>query len=325
MINKVLRQLVQKYLNGTASVEEREVLERYYLLFAEEPDVLAQLDEQQLAELSVRIRSRVPVPGLTQTEAVVIPTRNPWITRVAVAASVLAVLSLGWWFLGNRMQSDYRMDVIAGQGVTENRFQLLPDSTRVVLQPGSRISYQLRNGVREVTLTGEGWFDVARRADQHFVIRSGKVKTTVLGTAFTIRAWPEENDVTVSVIRGRVRVEDEDLKRTPVVLEAEQQLVYALAQPKPAVALPRVKNEADWVRQDMTFDNIPLGELAGKLERRYEVRITLANPALADCAITGRFNGTETLEEVMNVLAATSGMTYRLDGDRVELSGDGCN
>lgn len=72
------------------------------------------------------------------------------------------------------------------------RHLTLPDGTTVVLQANSRLRYpeKFTGNTREITLSGEAYFDVAHDAQKPFIIHTGKIRTTVLGTAFKISAMP---------------------------------------------------------------------------------------------------------------------------------------
>src|SRR5690606_5004009 len=61
---------------------------------------------------------------------------------------------------------------------------------------------------REVHLEGEGFFDIKHDPTRPFVVTSGNLTTTVLGTAFNIRALPNDDRIVVTVIRGKVQVKD---------------------------------------------------------------------------------------------------------------------
>lgn len=322
MTKKAFIHLVHKYLDGTVTAEEQAAVEQYYQLFADAPEILDKLDEQHLKVLEQRMRQRIAVPVAAEDNVRAMPWHRRWYTRVAVAALLLCSLSVGWWILRDRWATESTLTVSSTPGVEENRFVLLPDGSKALLQPGSDIQYHMDGHVRTVTLTGQAWFDVAQMAGKPFVIHTGQVKTTVLGTAFSIRAWPTEADITVTVTRGKVQVEEEG--KTLAVLEAEQQLVYHTDSKAGDESTVDSRESLAWVAQDMTFDGLPLGELVRRLERRYDVSIRLGNRALERCAITGRFSGTETLEEVLRILAATSGTQYRLDGSKVVIDGEGC-
>lgn len=75
----------------------------------------------------------------------------------------------------------------------------------------------------------------------------------------------------------------------------------------------------------MQFDDMPFKQLAERLSRRYDVSVNFKNKELEKCLITGRFNGTETLNQILLALTETMGASYTMDGKTVALDGAGCN
>src|SRR5690554_920836 len=102
----------------------------------------------------------------------------------------------------------------------------LPDGSSVMLRDGSWLNMDssFAGNSREVSLQGEAYFDVASHPGKPFIIHTGAVKTTVLGTAFSIKANPADPVITITVTRGKVKVEDD--KALLAMLEADKQLVY---------------------------------------------------------------------------------------------------
>ena len=90
----------------------------------------------------------------------------------------------------------------------EYKYILLPDSTQVWLNAGSTLDYpeHFDEATREVTLVGEAYFDVKHAAEHPFIIHTGQIQTTVLGTAFNINAYTDRSNIQVSVSRGKVKV-----------------------------------------------------------------------------------------------------------------------
>lgn len=93
---KEFQKLVDKYLNGTASQEELGALDRYYLLFRDEPEITGSFDQEQLAALEARMENKL----FHRIQEPVKVTRL-W-PRIAAAASILIVLGAGTYMMLNR-------------------------------------------------------------------------------------------------------------------------------------------------------------------------------------------------------------------------------
>ncbi|MCE6992465.1 FecR family protein [Dyadobacter sp. CY323] len=332
---KNFRKLVAKYLNGKSTTDEAAAIEQYYDLFKDEPDATGQMGADEMSALDARLRSGIS-RGMKKEAARQIPLyQYPWFRMAAIFLAIIGIVGLFYkWQNDHRNYKPVGVENIKPTG--SDRFVTLPDGSKVVLRAGSNLSYgkDFNKTTREVTLTGEAYFDVAhieysdgenQSVPKPFTILTGKVKTTVLGTAFGIKAWPESKDITVTVSRGKVRVEDEN--HVIAILTEEKQVRYNT---ETTVSDKREVKSAElvgWAQMDMTFDAMPFSTLAEHLGKRYHVNITFNNPELKNCSFTGRFTGTESLEEVMNTLAATSKTTFVIDdrNETVVIDGEKCN
>jgi transmembrane sensor len=326
------RSIVAKYLKGSADEEETDMIEKYYELFAGKPGQLSGLSEEELADVHERMKGNI-AKRIAARPATFRPLLGGVFWRAAAAVFIL--IGVGWVFLVVREPQDSRVHLSTAGTMMhrsekgQTKFVVLPDGSRVVLHGDTRIEYDrdFNNKTREVSLAGEAYFDVvhlntAGRTPVPFVIRTGKIRTTVLGTAFSIKSLPSESEVVVTVTRGKVRVDDGG-KHTSL-LTANQQMTYNTHTTVADEKVVKSQELTAWVQADMVFQEMPFGELAEMLAKRYGVKISFQNPQLQNCLITGRFSGTETLEEVFKVLTLTSNTKYALESGELVLSGEGC-
>ncbi|WP_343674583.1 FecR domain-containing protein [Chitinophaga sp.] len=303
--------LIQKYIDRTATPAEQDELNNWYREFTGEADPYPMTDVQEAAAgqamhayLTAHIH-RKKRPSLALYAS------------LAAACLLGVILYLNW----PKAAKNKNLVAVIPAAASENRFIYLPDSSKVLLHPGSKMDYRYNGNNREVTLEGEAYFDVASQPAQPFIIHTGRVSTTVLGTSLNIKAWNTDS-VTVSVLSGKVQVTDAYQQKT--ILTPNEQVVYNqhtnnIQQVKiiPATVIA-------WAKSDMQFQDMPYEQLAQKLDRRYDVNIVFKNPALQHCPITGRFSGTESLNEVLDILSQTMGTTYSINGRTVELDGTAC-
>ncbi|GHT67305.1 anti-sigma factor [Bacteroidia bacterium] len=186
----------------------------------------------------------------------------------------------------------------------------LPDGSSIILQAKSTIRYMsdFSGNTREISLEGQAFFDITPDPEKPFIIHTGLIKTTVLGTAFNIKALPSEKEVTVSVTKGKVRVENDN--KVLAALTMNQELHYKQEDREikhTPVLIEKVVT--DWTKQDMEFDHVPLKDVAGILSKRYGVSIEIVGLELADSEIVSSFDGTESLEDILKVLCAINSRT----------------
>lgn len=247
--------------------------------------------------------------------------------RLAAAAVVLATLA-GFYLLYIRKANPViPSPIYAAQSphTDYTRHIVLPDSSTVVLHAGSTLDYPavFPDDSREVTLTGEAYFDVHHDNKKPFIIHTGKIRTVVLGTAFNISS--DGNQVTVSVTGGKVRVENG--KKVLAELTPNQQIVYRV--PEDATEKATVNAEqlvTNWTKKDMVFDGDSFGDIAAVISKRYGVLIRFKNPELAKCLIVASFSGTETLDNVLGTLCTIRNASYNQNQENreVEIDGKGC-
>lgn len=324
------RSIVARYLSGNADEEESDMIEKYYELFAGKPDRLSKLSDDELADVRERMKGNIARRITPSTRS------RPFLPGIfwRVAAAVLILIGAGWMFYVREQRKpganlSVARTVIHQSVKGQTKFVVLPDGSRVVLHGDTRIEYDrdFNRETRKVSLSGEAYFDVVHlnmgsRKPASFVIKTGKISTTVLGTAFSIKSLPSESEVVVTVTRGKVRVDDGN-KHTSL-LTANQQVTYNTRTTVADEKVVKSQELTAWVQADMVFQEMPFSDLAAMLEKRYGVRISFQNPELQQCLITGRFSGTETLEEVFKVLTLTSNTKYSLESGKLVLSGEGC-
>ncbi|RYY58697.1 MAG: DUF4974 domain-containing protein, partial [Chitinophagaceae bacterium] len=178
---------------------------------------------------------------------------------------------------------------------------LLPDSTVVWLNAGSRLTYTEGFGVthRHTVLTGEAFFDVTHNAALPFTIEAGDVKIKVLGTAFNVRAYPGEATET-SLLRGQVQLTLGQRPGENYRLRPNEKLVVRAAADTaaagPLVELRSLERTASeevvetaWVDNKLVFRNEPLSVLAARMTRWYGVPVTVGDESLAGERVSGAF------------------------------------
>jgi len=250
-----------------------------------------------------------------------------WLRPVAAAAVLLLLLAGGYllYILKPAATIAQVAGIVQTQHPDRTRHIVLPDGSTVILHAGSKLDYPstFPANIREITLSGEAYFDVRHDDRKPFVIHTGKVRTTVLGTAFNIR-W-DSSKVTVSVTGGKVRVEND--KKVLAELSPNEQIVYNTSDDK----TEQKKVDAgqlvtSWTKQDMVFDGDSFGAIAGVVSKRYGVTIRFKNPELAKCQIVASFSGTETLEFVLETLCTIRSASYvrNPDSGEIEIDGKGC-
>lgn len=197
----------------------------------------------------------------------------------------------------------------------------LPDGSTVILNNGSKLHYNDDFGLRsrEAWLTGEAYFDIARDASKPFKVHTGKITTTVRGTAFNVKAYAAEDKITVTVKHGEVEVSDRDRLHETLVVDDQLDVN--------TVTSSFVKIKADtedalaWKNTFIILDDVDMTEAAKVLAARYHITITISGEQLKQCRITSTFLDSEKLQDVLEVITTAVNANFTVNEDSVVISG----
>ena len=197
----------------------------------------------------------------------------------------------------------------------------LSDGSKILLHKDAHIQYDsvFAGQTREVTLVGEAYFDI-RHDSRPFIVHTGTITTTVLGTAFNINA--HDKDIVITVTKGKVRVDNGTGDFG--ILRRNEQITVDRMHNKLKKTQVDAGEAIAWKKPYLLFNDAGMKEAVLELEQRFHVTITLANPALENCNVTATFTGGEPLEQIIKVLSKINNMEYRIIGSHIELNGEGC-
>ncbi len=185
----------------------------------------------------------------------------------------------------------------------------LPDGTTGMLNSGSHLSYALPFiANRHIELEGEAWFEVKRDQDHPFEIKTGNSTVKVLGTSFNLSAYTIENYVEVVLKEGVVEFRDDKGNEEVSILPSER-LVFQNGNISKTVTDP-AKYSA-WTGGMLVFRSDPMSEVARRIERWYNVKVTLADSELERYSFRATFQD-DSLEDVLKFLAMTSPIRYKI-------------
>ena len=198
----------------------------------------------------------------------------------------------------------------------------LPDGTIVILNAGSRIIYPQNFGVynRDVELQGEGYFEVARNIEMPFYVKTKELQVRVLGTKFNFRDYPEDKEVVVSLLEGRIVLNNQLQREEELLLLPNEQVILDKRVKTMKKEWKRDGINIEWITGRLFFDEIPLPEVAQILERNYGVRIKFANDALKKIRFYGNFNKNgQSVRDILEALSATEKVHYTLNDKEIIL------
>ena len=193
---------------------------------------------------------------------------------------------------------------------SRTKFQL-PDGTQGWLNSGSSIKYPV-NFIkhRNVEISGEVWFDVVHLKSEEFRVITPYFDVKVLGTQFNVIAYDDETTSEVILERGKVLVlgKDGDVKRE---LKPDQQLVFNKSTKEFIKTSIDSKNYTSWKDGLLIFKNVPMAEIAKRLERKYNTEIILHGDSLKSSIFRATFQD-ENLDEICKMLSTVAPIKYKI-------------
>lgn len=342
-----LQELVQLHPEWQYSIQNLEDLWKHKPApsdtLQEEDAYLLHLHRMQ--ELNIPFGDNIPDDRVVEMK----PTRKKWYW----AAAAVLFLSVGLlWLSRNSKGNATEKDAIAGN-INEvstrpgsKSMVKLPDGSTVWLNAGSKISYTKDFGkeIREVYLTGEGFFDVTKNKEKPFIIHTSSINIKVLGTAFNVKAYPEDKKTETSLIRGSIEVTIKNRPNDKIILSPSEKLIVEnnqvlqnetlkpstvkavtpAAAAEPLVSINKLKYsvidstvaETQWVNNKLVFRDESFEELAIRMERWYDVNIEINDPELKQERFNGIFEK-ETISQALEALRILIPFKYDQNGNTI--------
>ncbi|MBO9730065.1 MAG: FecR family protein [Chitinophaga sp.] len=224
----------------------------------------------------------------------------------------------------------YNGEVIRYNGNKKDELLFLPDGSKVVLASGARITYNLlMNGdKREVTLSGDAFFDIAKNPQQPFYIYTNKVVVKVLGTSFRITSSGQQESVAVASGKVSVYLKGQDLEQLAAKIVLPQQVcTYSKEQSGLVTTVNTHPMEVASVLEPnsaLNFEDARLDTVIKTLEKMYAIPIRYNADVFANCYLTVSL-GNESLEDILKVITKTVDASYTISNYGIIIKGNGCH
>ncbi len=196
----------------------------------------------------------------------------------------------------------------------------LQDGSKVILNSGSTLRYikNFETDRRELELTGEAFFEVAKDSLRPFTVKTGEIITRALGTSFNITAYKNE-ELDISLLTGSVEVDTKmDHHKTIDLLPGEALSIDTRQQQVRKQRFDEEKLMA-WTRKTIVFNKTPITDIKRVLENWYGVHITFSNRPDKDLIVSGHFRD-QTLENVLEGLSYSARFKHSIKKDQVNIT-----
>ncbi len=218
----------------------------------------------------------------------------------------------------------------------------LPDGSTVWLNSDSELRYPgiFADNQREVFLTGEAYFDIAKNEAAPFFVRANTIEIKVLGTKFNVKSYPEEGTIETTLEEGLINISRVGSEQN-FLLKPNQKAVFVKRNGKINTSGPLIdelknvkpiqrkeqfilaenvetKVYTAWKDQSLIFKSETFEQLVVKMERWYNVEISIENERLKSKILTGSFDK-QTIEQALEALKVSSNFKYEIDKNLIKI------
>jgi transmembrane sensor len=219
----------------------------------------------------------------------------------------------------------------------------LSDGTRITLNSQSTLKYpaNFSGNTRDVTLSGEAYFEVEKDKEHPFIIHTDKMNVRVLGTTFNVRSYPLDTVSETTLINGAIEVTLKDRPADRIILKPKEKLIVKNSSVEDATKPIETGNggskpgaqyvlttlnyiggkdssvsETSWIHNRFSFENDSFAVLAEKMERWYGVDIQFKNNKAKQYNFSGVFEN-DTVEQALNALRDIEKFDYKISGSTI--------
>jgi transmembrane sensor len=346
MNRTAFRELLIRYINGTASAEEKALVNHWYELLYD--NNLPALQHEELDNIEQEMWAHIEKEGNIYTDNTKILSikkamRRKRLYYITAAAIVTGLAIIGTFFFSSAETFSYdqsrrqnKLSENVNKTAAPQRITL-EDGSYVLLQPDSKIAYSQheRGDKREVYLEGHAFFQVAKDPSRPFYVYTNDLITKVLGTSFDVQAFPNDDTVRIIVHTGKVTVyqrksnqaEQELAKTNATIITPNQQVQFnrhlasitrSIAGQPQAINTSITKSTSQLVFIDATASDVLLS-----IQKAYGIPIVFDEELLSHCSFTGTFTH-ESFFEKINLVCKAIEATYEQADGEVIITGHDC-
>ena len=307
-------ELLIRHVNGESTAEEIAAVDAWLNEKAENKIILKQLQQKQ-KQLTQPVKADV-----IHTEWVKVIDRvfespkqekggriSPMFRLISIAATVLLACCITWYAI--RTNETVTNEIVTVKTIKERRRVALPDGSVIYLAPNSilQVSGTFNQKTREVALAGEAFFDVKHSVRKSFIIHTANnLKVNVLGTSFNVYSR-KGVDEEIKVATGLVGLVH---GASTIFLKAGEQGNYSLATQQAGKSRVNIQDASSLQNGTLYFHNSNAAEIAQKIERYYNVQVTVAQSAKQQAAFSGEMKDYG-VTKVLDGLGYATGIRYR--------------
>mgnify|MGYP000858064795 CR=1 FL=1 len=320
MQNNKIDILITRLLSNSITVEERKLLDGWLSESADNQEYLGQMinlwqsSHQSFdpEEVNVEHAIRNVHQKIAENERLS-PKKSlkilVWWQRIAAVLFIPVMVLMGYLLSRDtdfNPQTAYQ-EVFSPYGVRSKIS--LPDGSSVWLNSGSKLKYpiEFKSGSRNVSLTGEAFFEVKSDKKNPFVVNTEKLTVEATGTAFNVEAYETDTIVAVTLVHGKVDVDISG--RRKLDMQPSQRISFNNQSNKYKLSTVDTYKWIAWKDGVLAFRDDRLDYVFKKIGLMYNVDISVKDVDIASQLYRATFEG-ESLDEILNLLKLSAPIRY---------------
>ena len=313
-------QLMERYVTGQVSEQERKKIEAWLDVMKTEDNTDLELSDEDEA----RIFQKLTSSQATVDDVVAMrPKRKAgldrWMLRIAASLVIVLLVSYTVWYF--TASPENQLEVVSKNGIEKI---ILNDGSLVWMHSESKVMYYQKqnDGARYATFEGEALFEVVKDASHPFIVQCGDVKVKVLGTSFSIKTNPEQVELTV--LTGKVNLSSSANTEGIDVLPQEKVIYKSNGEfEKLSTNQQEIASIIDNTDYNMQFTNNEMHDVIERIESKFNVSVKLSDKDIRNCRITVDFTD-QSLEKSLQLITEVLDVTYSIKDNTVTITGTGC-
>lgn len=197
----------------------------------------------------------------------------------------------------------------------------LPDGSIVWLNSESKLTFpeKFTENSRVVELEGEAFFMVTKDAGKPFIVKSGDLITTALGTSFDVKNYSQESSAKITLVTGRVLVELNDNLKQGMLLDKGFAVNYSKANKSIYKSKEQTDKVIAWKDGVLLFENDDFDKVITTLSRWYGVTFVINNYDGKKWNYSGKFHN-EYLNNILENISFAENFDYKIEQDKVVIT-----
>jgi ferric-dicitrate binding protein FerR (iron transport regulator) len=187
----------------------------------------------------------------------------------------------------------------------------LVDGTKVWLNAASKLKFPVvfTDSIRQIYLEGEAFFDVAHNG-KPFIVNSGDIDIEVLGTAFNISAYSDDNDIKTTLVDGSIKLRTPEIHKT--LLPSEQAIV-SKENFEINIRTVNTTRYTSWVNGKIEFNNESLDVVMKRLSRWYDFSYSFKNKQAKNFHFSARIENSQNISSILEMLQKTTDVKLEIE------------